>query len=115
MQKGPIHQDWEPVVLKKTPKDTKKKFNPENTKKMNELDGDDIIAPIYVTHEQAQFLIEARNAKNWKQTDLAKACNMNVSVIKDIESTKAIYNKKLYNNLLRILGVKISTKKEPTK
>lgn len=115
MQRGPIYQDWETVVLKKTPKETKKKFNPENTKKINALEGDDIVVPEYVTHEQAQFLIEARNAKGWKQTDLAKACNMNVSVIRDIETMKSIYNKKLYNNLLKTLGVKINTNKEPSK
>jgi ribosome-binding protein aMBF1 (putative translation factor) len=112
MHRGPVYQDWEPVVFKKAPKETKKNFNPENTKKNNELNGDEIVAPEYVTHEQAQFLIEARNAKGWKQTDLAKACNMNVSVIRDIETAKAIYNKRLYNNLLKALNVKINTKKE---
>ena len=115
MQKGFVHQDWEPVVFKKKPKDAKNNFNPENNKKQKELEGDDIAIINYVTHEQAQFLIEARNAKSWKQTDLAKACNINVSFIRDIESKNAIYNKKMYNNILRTLGVKINTKKEPNK
>lgn len=116
MQRGPVVQDWEPVVFKKNiSKDKPKTSNAPGTKKYNELDGDEIVAPTYVTQEQAQFLIEARNAKGLKQQELAKQCNIDVSIIRDIENRKAIFNKKMYSNLLRKLGVKITTQKDPNK
>ena len=105
MQRGEIHQDWETVVFKKKPKQQQSSFNAPDTKKRRELDGEDIVVPIYVNQEQSQNLIEARNAKGWKQIDLAKACNYDVSIVKSYENKTAIYNKKIYDNLLKKMNI----------
>jgi ribosome-binding protein aMBF1 (putative translation factor) len=107
MQSGPIHQDWEPVVFKKKDKkQSSQQFNLPGTKKLRELEEDDVPKVQYVSKEQAQTIIEARNAKKITQNDLAKLCNLNVSIIKDFESQKVPFNKQLYSRLLNILGIK---------
>ena len=112
-----IYQDWEPVVL------TKNKHNrdgtspysntnnlPENKKMKELLVSDDIVKPIYVSHEQSKVLLEGRNAKKWKQSDLAKACNIDVSIIKSYENNTAVFSKSLYNRLLKTLGLSVPSK-----
>lgn len=117
MQRGPITQDWTPVVFTKKPKTKPVSFNAPNTKKRNELEGDDIVKLDIITQEQALALIEARNAKGWKQKDLANACNIDVSIVQNYEnrnkSTK--FNKGLYRTFMNKLGVKIEKSKEQKK
>lgn len=117
MQRGPITQDWTPVVFTKTQKTKPSSFNAPNTKERIELEGDDIVKIDIITQEQAQALIEARNAKGWKQKDLANACNIDVSIIQNYEnrnkSTK--FNKMLYKTFLNKLGVKVEKNKETKK
>jgi len=108
-----IFQDWEPVVLKKnknTNSSSKSNINnlPDNSKIKELIISDDIIKPIYISHEQSRVLIEGRNIKKWKQSDLAKACNLDVSIIKNYENNTAIFSKPLYNRLLKTLGISIN-------
>lgn len=113
MHNGPISQDWEPVVFKKNIKPagaTANNFRPPGSKKMDELNSDDIPKITYVTREEAQTIIEARMAKKLTQDGLAKLCNINVSIIKDFETQKMPSNKQLYSRLLKVLGIKIEKK-----
>lgn len=104
MSNGQIYQDWTPVVLTKPKKQTQQ-FNQPGTKKLKELENDDIPKIQYVSREQAQNVIEARNIKKISQADLAKLCNLNVCIIKDFEAQKLPFNKQLYNKLLNKLGI----------
>jgi ribosome-binding protein aMBF1 (putative translation factor) len=109
-----IYQDWEPVVLTKNKNKASSNSNsnnlPENKKMKELLVSDDIVKPIYVSYEQSKVLIEGRNAKKWKQLDLAKACNIDVSIIKSYENNTAVFSKSLYNRLLKTLGLSVPSK-----
>jgi ribosome-binding protein aMBF1 (putative translation factor) len=109
MNQGPIYQDWEPVVLKKTSgsKSQSSIANPAGHKKFVELNSDDVPKLTYVSKEEAQNIIQGRKAKDLKQEDLARMLNMNVAVIKDFENQKLIANKQLYSKMLKALGLKI--------
>lgn len=103
-----IRQDWEPVVF--TKKQNKKPVqinNPAGTKKLNELLEDDIPKNEYYTHEQSLAMIQGRSANKLTQEQLAQKCNLNVSVIRDIENKKSIYNKNLYSRIMRTMNIKI--------
>jgi ribosome-binding protein aMBF1 (putative translation factor) len=109
MNQGPIYQDWEPVVLKKT-QSLKKQgsiANPAGHKKFVELNADEIPKLNYVSKEEAQTIIQGRKAKDLKQEDLARMLNINVSIIKDFENQKSVSNKQLYSKMLKALGLKI--------
>lgn len=113
MQTGPVFQDWTPVVLTKNKPKKPTDFNPAGNKQFKELDSDDIAKIVYVSKEEADNVIKARNAKNIKQSELAKMCNLDASIIRDFESQKLPSNKKLYNKLLSVLGVKPESNKKP--
>ena len=109
------HQDWKPVVLTKTikvekPKEVSSKpfiskSNQPNIK-ISE-DGEETIKVKKVSSSMAQIVIQARAAKNIKQTDLAKQCNFDTSIIANIEKGGCIYNAEHFNKIAKILGVKI--------
>ena len=80
--------------------------NAAGTKEYNKLIEDDIPILDKISPEMQQKLKDARNAKSMNQSDLAKALNVNVSIIKDYENgTVAKFNKGFYNRVLRVLGV----------
>lgn len=104
------HQDWEPVVIrsKENLKQTNsiKKQNPIGTKNFQELNKDDIPVLNKITKQQQQVLVQGRNAKGLTRKQLASALNLQESVITHYENgTIKLFNKGLYNRLLRFLGV----------
>jgi ribosome-binding protein aMBF1 (putative translation factor) len=102
-------QDWTPVVIhnKQYNKQAKQeKQNPAGTKDFYKLNEDDIPQLGKITVEQCNVLKEARAAKGLSQKDFAKSLNINVAIIQEYENgTIAKFNKTLYNNLLKKLGV----------
>jgi len=103
------HQDWEQVVIHSTKNKKEsavKKQNAAGTKEFHMLNDDDIPVLDKITPTQSKNLQEARASKKIKQDELAKMLNMNVSVIKEYENgTVAKFNKRLYNNMMKRLGV----------
>jgi len=59
------------------------------------------------TAKMIEDLKNARNIKGLSQSELAKKLNIQTSVIQDLERNVLPYNKKLYNTIMRILGVNI--------
>lgn len=100
-------QDWEEVVWKKPTKKSKSAAgSPTVSKEIRNLEEDDIPVLNKISIEQRQQLIEARNAKNFTQKDLAKLINIDSSIINSYENgTVANFNKVFYKKLMRVLGV----------
>jgi ribosome-binding protein aMBF1 (putative translation factor) len=126
------HQDWETVVLKKDRNTLKKegKLEKESVQKVfgkgnnqkpllvsaKVLDGDEV-------QELPKFSENLKNAiktgrqnkkdadgKSMTQADLAKACNVNASVIRDYEAGKGIPNPQVLIKMSQALGVKLNRK-----
>lgn len=114
------HQDWKPVIFKKSRQQLQKegKIKKEkvlNTKRPNsnnvsanlkKLDGDDVEPTKYVPKEIAKTIQQARTAKKMTQQDLANRLNVKKNIINDLESGKMVLNKGFVNRVKRVLGVK---------
>jgi len=105
-----IYQDWDVVVLKKPVK-----YINNNTTKPKTIEDDGEMPEKLKTYskELSIALQSARTAKKMSQADLAKKFNIQPSIINDIESGKAIYNKKTYSSLMRTLGVNVKSMNLP--
>ena len=111
------HQDWRPVVISggnvRAPKyknkiTTYKNKGQEKSSKNKKLDEVTSSAKIEkVPKKIAQQLIAGRNAKKWKQKELAANMSLPVKTIQDVESCKAKYNKQLVQKMARKLGIKL--------
>jgi putative transcription factor len=124
------HQDWKPLVLKKTGKalekmqrnrgetESVKKYGSggnaqqksENLKKIE--DETETFRIESVSHDLKVKIQQARTAKKLSQKDLANKMNVNVNVIQDYENGKAKPDPQMLNKMSRILGVPISNKKK---
>lgn len=101
-----IYQDWEPVVLRKPAKI----IYTNNSKQKEEVDDGDMPKKINTYNKELSIAMQnARTAKNYKQSDLAKKLNIQTSIINDIECGKAIYNRQTYSKIMRFLGVDIKS------
>ncbi len=105
-----VYQDWDEVVLRKP-----KKFITSNSPKPKVIEDDGEMPEKLKTYskELSIALQSARKAKGLTQSDLAKKFNIQPSIINDIESGKAIYNRKTYSSLMRSLGVDVKAMKLP--
>lgn len=114
------HQDWKPVIFRKSKSQLQKegKIKKEkvlNTKRPNskqcdvnfkKLDGDDVPPTKYVPKDIAKQIQQARTAKKMTQQDLANRLNVKKTIINDLESGKMILNKGFVNRVKRVLGIK---------
>lgn len=112
---GYEHQDWKPVVIRssqKAKKDKKTAPNLQNapgTREFLKLNDDDIPTLNKMTKDKATDMIQARNAKNMSQQDLAKRLNMPLSIIKEYENCNVKnFNKGIYKKIMNCLGAKTS-------
>ena len=64
-----------------------------------------------IDREISQQIIQARCAKKLTQDALAKQLNINVSIIKEYETGKAIVNNQLLQKICRVLCIKLNKKK----
>ncbi|VVU95423.1 Helix-turn-helix [seawater metagenome] len=116
------HQDWEPVVLRKS-KQQLKKENPQKyqqkvvsnkkcnnnqleTKKIKEED-DFVKIEKKISHELKIAIQQARTAKGLNQKDFAAKLGVQPSIVKDYEAGKVVPNGALLAKMSRILGVKL--------
>jgi ribosome-binding protein aMBF1 (putative translation factor) len=94
--------DWTPVVLRKRvekPTIIQNKPNPEKEKKIK----------VY-SKEFADAVQTSRISKHFSQSDLAKKCNVQVSVINMLELKKGIYDHTVANKVCTVLGIKVNKK-----
>ena len=64
-----------------------------------------------IDREISQQIIQARCAKKLTQDALAKQLNINVSIIKEYETGKAVINNQLLQKICRVLCIKLNKKK----
>jgi ribosome-binding protein aMBF1 (putative translation factor) len=112
------HQDWTPVVFnKKGGEKEKEKFSPPSSSSSSSSlsnvgvykgdSDDDVKKTKYVSKNTSQAIMSARSEKNMKQKELAQKCNMDVSIINEIERGTCVYNAAHVNKIQSVLGVKI--------
>jgi putative transcription factor len=102
-----MHQDWEPVVLRKKPAPTQFTQSPGPTKEQKLDRAEEPSSHKKVTGSMAQAIMKGRMAKNLTQSQLAIQINQKPNVIQDYEKGKAIPNPKILQDLRRVLGVVI--------
>jgi len=101
------HQDWTPVVLKKTHNGGKKMPNkPQITEE------DDYNKPIQISAQNSKLIQGGRNLKKMTQKDLAKAINKDVGTIQLYESGKITPDFRIMSAIERVLGIKLNKKKK---
>lgn len=64
-----------------------------------------------IDRETSQQILKARCAKKLTQDALAKQLNINVSIIKEYETGKAIVNHQILQKICRVLCIKLTKKK----
>ncbi len=98
------HQQWEPVVLKKTSESKPKPIG--KPKSMPESESFDVdITPIkYFTPSMGQKIQSLRAQKGWTQDELAKKLNMPKNTIQSLEQGKEKYSGDMVSKLKKVLG-----------
>lgn len=109
----PHVQDWNPQVIRK-PVDKKptQVFShiPSVAKVSYDADGQEVHTLKIVSREMAQFVVNARVAKGWKQGELAKHANLDAKTVAEIERGGGVYNAGHVNKLAKALGINIPRK-----
>ena len=100
------HQDWNPVVFKKTEKCIHVDKKSKSVRKLEDDENDDF-SHKKVTLDLKLAIQRARNARKLTQKQLATQMNLPVSIIMNYENGKAIPNNRFISNLERTLGVKL--------
>ena len=116
---GFTHQDWEPVVLKKTAKQLNdinkskcsttiisKNNKPQLSKKLLNDDNDDFKINT-VTRSLSVQIQQARNLRKMSQKELANKLCTQPSVIQSYENGKAIPDGAFLAKMSKVLGVKL--------
>ena len=109
------HQDWTPVVFgsKKKSKDEKDAEKQAASSSLSNVgvykaaSDDDVKKTKYVSKNTSQAIMSARSEKKMTQKELAQRCNMDVSIINEIERGVCVYNATHVNKIQSVLGVKI--------
>jgi putative transcription factor len=111
------HQDWETFIVhcKNEPKTNNKKQSKEIKKKtggiskavkIEKLVEEDQLKHKVIPKEIADLIRNKRCEMKLKQKDLAQQLNVNVSVINDVETGKALYNGLLISKIKRKLNIR---------
>ena len=110
------HQNWDTFIINcknksssnKSNNDTKKKPHKNVSKavKLEKKVEEDNLTHKKIPKEIADAIRNARCQKKLKQKDLATQLNINVSILNDIETGKAIYNGLLISKIKRKLNIK---------
>ncbi len=119
IRKNMSHQDWTPVVFNKKSndgKDTGKPSSSSSSSSSSSLSNvgvykaasdDDVKKTKYVSKNTSQAIMSARTEKKMTQKELAQKCNMDVSIINEIERGACVYNATHVNKIQSVLGVKV--------
>lgn len=112
------HQDWTTVVFNKKSNDKNEKGTTvpsapsvpsslSNVGIYKAASDDDMKKTKYVSKNTSQAIMSARSEKKMTQKELAQKCNMDVSIINEIERGTCVYNATHVNKIQSVLGVKI--------
>lgn len=120
----PDCQDWTTVTLSKPKSKTQpatQKMASASTLSVNSAsavvaattasktaaDGDDMKKTKYIAKVTSDAVRQSRCEKQLTQKELAQKCNMDVSIVAEIERGGCVYNAAHVNKLQSVLGVKI--------
>ena len=110
------HQDWNKIIVNKQNKNNKSSNNLEDPKKklsesqqkdiklLKQVDNDELKHKKVPTEIRKQIQ-QKRCSLKWTQKDLGQRTNLQVSIINEIETGKAIYNPQHINKIKRALGI----------
>jgi ribosome-binding protein aMBF1 (putative translation factor) len=110
------HQDWKPIIIKKTDTKTTDSNTISNTTKklsvkqqtdiklLKQADNDELKHK-KVPPEVRKQIQQKRGVLKWTQKQLAQKVNLQVSIINDIETGKANYNPQHITKIKRILKI----------
>ena len=107
------HQDWTPVVFNKKSNNVKDKSVPPLASSLSSVgiykvaSDDELKKTKYVSKNTSQAIMSARTEKKMTQKELAQKCNMDISIINEIERGACVYNATHVNKIQSVLGVKI--------
>ena len=107
------HQDWTPVVFNKKSNAGKDTGKPTSSSSLSNVgvykaaSDDDVKKTKYVSKNTSQAIMSARSEKKMTQKELAQKCNMDASIINEIERGSCVYNATHVNKIQSVLGVKI--------
>lgn len=110
------HQDWTPVVFNKKSDNNKSKEEKSTVATSSSLSSvgvykasgdEDTKKTKYISKNTSQAITNARCEKKMTQKELAQKCNMDVSIINEIERGVCVYNATHVNKIQSVLGVKI--------
>jgi ribosome-binding protein aMBF1 (putative translation factor) len=106
------HQDWTPIVISTTKKDASSTTHTTHTtlseaqqqeRKLFKKDEEGDLKHDKVSQDIRKLIQQKRCSLGWTQKQLAQKCNLQVSIINDIETGKAKYNPQHINKLKRVL------------
>lgn len=102
------HQDWTPVVLKKSTPVQKKSITPQSEQaiRANKIDNGEITLPTS-TIELRKQIQQARTAKGLTQDKLNVLCNFPKNTVQQYENGSAVVNMGHISKISKILGVKL--------
>lgn len=107
-----VFQDWNNVVFTKKSKDTLEKEKKNKVKLSDEAirlykveNNDDNEKHKKIEHKHCQLIQKGRLAKKITQKQLAQKLNIDVNLISQYESGKAIPNRQILNKLSRELNI----------
>lgn len=107
------HQDWTPVVFNKKSNDKDKNEKRTSSSSLSNVgvykaaSDDEMKKTKYVSKNTSQAIMSARSEKKMTQKELAQKCNMDVSIINEIERGTCVYNATHVNKIQSVLGIKI--------
>jgi putative transcription factor len=115
IRKNMSHQDWTPVVFNnkksndagKPPSSSSSSSSLSNVGVYKAASEDDVKKTKYISKNTSQAIMSARSEKKMTQKELAQKCNMDVSIINEIERGACVYNATHVNKIQSVLGVKI--------
>jgi len=106
------HQDWNPVIVKtkqtkEEKKITSKKLSDRQQQehKLFKKDEEGDLKHDKVSQSIRKKIQGKRCELKWTQKELAQKCNLQVSIINEIETGKAKYNPQHVNKIKRILKI----------
>jgi ribosome-binding protein aMBF1 (putative translation factor) len=100
------HQDWTPVILRKTSVSSKTQHIQKAPKYQRGLDDNDVTSVKQFENEYIQSVIKARLDKKWTQKDLATAINQETNRISRFEQAKEPYDHQLKAKINKVLNIK---------
>ena len=103
------HQDWTPVIIRSTKNEEQATSHiplsdaQQKERKLFKKDEEGDLKHDKVSQDIRKHIQQQRCALGWTQKQLAQKCNLQVSIINEIETGKAKYNPAHINKIKRIL------------